>query len=158
MNNDLTKKYFTLIMRVLFLMYCAFIVQVFLNKYPDAMSSNIIFSQDFDALYARANASNFIPFKTLIMYAQMQPSMTVAAQNLVGNIFPFIPFGALLPAAFAKFRSIVPAIIFFFCFSIIIEGFAITMFVTDIDFVILNVLGAVIGWYISKVIAKHVEL
>lgn len=81
-------------------------------------------------------------------------------QNIFGNILLFIPFGTLLPIVSTKFRSFGKIFLGALLFSLSIE---ILQWVSrqyevyrsvDIDDVILNVIGAVIGFALMRLFVK----
>lgn len=78
--------------------------------------------------------------------------------NVVGNIVVFVPFGYGLTAAFQRFnanRFFPPAMIalgFLFSLGIELTQLSIPSRITDIDDIILNTLGTIIGlalWYVQ---------
>lgn len=102
---------------------------------------------------------NLIPFKTTwntirhgIKYERWRPALLM--QNTLGNIIMFIPLGFLLPLALKKINSAWRTLLAGFLFSVLIESIqyaersAGVFRSVDIDDVILNTLGALIGWMI----------
>ena len=135
--------------KIVFTVYLLVLVKVIIFKYP------------FDELYAIAQTwrrnvileglgtANFIPFKTIKMYIKYADKLN-SFENLAGNIMAFVPFGFLLPLVrkneskladiFANALILVIGIEVFQLFS------AFGAF--DVDDVILNCFGAVIGYFI----------
>jgi glycopeptide antibiotics resistance protein len=81
-------------------------------------------------------------------------STRFALENIIGNFILFIPLGIFLPAIFKQLGSLMQVAIVCFLFSFAIEllqcilrKFGIYR-TTDIDDVILNTLGGIIGWLI----------
>lgn len=73
------------------------------------------------------------------------------AVHYVLNIFMFIPFGLLLPCLWKCFSKLRFTLLAGFCFSLGIELLQLLTFrVTDIDDLITNVLGTVIGYLLAK--------
>lgn len=71
------------------------------------------------------------------------------------NIIYFIPFGFLLPTLWQRFRSFIPCICTSLLFSLFIEiSQLFNNRATDIDDLIMNTLGAIIGWFIFTVLSK----
>ncbi len=101
---------------------------------------------------------NIIPFKTIFSYLERAYSSTIntniVVTNLLGNLLLFVPMGMALPVLFnEKFNKLWKTIIFVIALVIIIE---ITQFITltgsaDIDDLILNIIGAIIGYGIVKI-------
>ena len=100
--------------------------------------------------------SNATPFNT--MRIQWQHISEGWAQfNLWGNIVPFAPIGFLLPLVFDKLKSFLS--LFLISLGIIVF-FELFQLVTklgscDIDDVILNMLGVVIGYLVLKVVKRR---
>ncbi len=98
---------------------------------------------------------NFIPFHTIIQLLSNQ-SMSIALKQIFGNIIMFMPFGFLVPF-FSKTKKFAVAFIGSLSFSILIEflQFLLGIIVVgsqyrsvDIDDVILNTIGGLIGFCI----------
>ena len=67
----------------------------------------------------------------------------------------FIPLGFLLPFLWKKYQKLTPTLLFGFLFSLFIElSQLITLRATDIDDLIANTLGALIGYLIWKIYMK----
>ncbi len=97
---------------------------------------------------------NLEPLKTIRLYWHLldHPRFwKTAVVNLVGNIVMFLPLGALLPGAFPRLNrwwKTVPVSL------LMILGVEITQAVTlrgsaDIDDLILNILGVLMGYWIT---------
>ncbi len=86
--------------------------------------------------------SNFIPFKEIFRY---NINSKLFFRNIIGNILLFMPFG-LFTAAYLDSNKIYPIFILTFISSLSVEIVQkIIGRVFDIDDIILNVLGGVIG-------------
>ena len=97
---------------------------------------------------------NLIPLSTIHRYLSCW-YLGVAKVNLMGNIFAFIPFGLLLPMAAKKLRFLSILIYLFFVSAAIeIIQYLLGVGVSDIDDIILNLAGGIIGWLIFKVFQK----
>lgn len=111
---------------------------------------------------------NIIPFKTIRDFMDNIYSQTInpyyirhAIINLIGNVVMFVPLGFFLPSLWAKLQKFWK---FILCIIGIILAIEIIQLVTllgslDIDDLILNTLGAIVGFIIYKIsvklIAKH---
>lgn len=72
-------------------------------------------------------------------------------KNTILNIILFVPLGFLVPAIWKNYRSMKTMLIMGFALSVSIELLQIFTFrLTDIDDLITNTAGAVIGYYIAK--------
>lgn len=77
-------------------------------------------------------------------------------RNSLLNILLFLPIGLLLPLASAKYKNMRSIVLYGFSFSLFIELAQIfTYRLTDINDLITNTLGAVLGFYLSKPIWKR---
>lgn len=105
----------------------------------------------YDIKQSRANGYinlNLIPFKTIVFYVK-QGFELFAVKNLIGNVIPFIPMGFLLPFYLKKHRLLKTAVIsliFIFICETIQLFFMLGYF--DVDDIILNFVGVVLGFFI----------
>lgn len=101
--------------------------------------------------------ANFIPFKTIINYLSNlvhdSINFRIIFSNLFGNLIVFLPMGFFLPILFLKSRTFLKTNLIIFVFVMLVEVveavFRIGVF--DIDDIMLNILGAMIGYTISRV-------
>lgn len=85
---------------------------------------------------------NFIPFSSGIEI------------STILNIIFFMPFGFLLPTLWNKFRKFIPTVFAGFIFSLIIEvGQLFTIRATDVDDLIMNTLGTILGFILFKILS-----
>ena len=140
------EKFLRGILKIIFIIYFLLLMRFTIFKYAAITSP-------WDAFFLRNREYNIIPLKaTLQMIRGLSPLRLI--ENLAGNIILFIPFGILLPLAF----KIEWKTIFLGCLvSCFIEAvqFAFAMGAADVDDIILNTLGAVIG-YLIYIIVKHI--
>ena len=81
--------------------------------------------------------------------------LTNITLGFILNIIMFIPLGFLLPFLWKKYQKLTPTLLFGFLFSLFIElSQLITLRATDIDDLIANTLGALIGYLIWKIYMK----
>jgi glycopeptide antibiotics resistance protein len=102
--------------------------------------------------YANEIRYNFIPFKTIVSYIIRisKYQLDVWFFNLFGNILAFAPMGFLLPAIFKQLRSYkrITVVIFFISSTLEMIQFWLKLGITDIDDVILNILGGLTGYFL----------
>lgn len=102
---------------------------------------------------------NLIPFRSIIRYLTEFDSynLDIVLMNTLGNVIIFIPFGFLLPLLFKQINNVKMASKIFIKFILLIESLQLLTFtgVFDIDDIILNMLGALIG-YGSFIRMKHI--
>lgn len=103
---------------------------------------------------------NYEPFYSFKMFypllkSDYMPYRYLAFENLFGNILMFIPMGFYLPSLFKKQKNFLIMLLTVICISTSIEciQFFTKLGTSDIDDIILNVFGAIIG-YIFYFIVK----
>ncbi len=97
---------------------------------------------------------NLIPFRSIYRIAVYSPTIVDPIKILIGNIVLFIPFGFLAPIAVRFLRkSIIVTTILGLLISVAIETsqFLFTYRVANIDDVILNTFGTLIGVILVKI-------
>lgn len=96
---------------------------------------------------------NWIPFKTIAAYFMGNKGLLIAGLNLAGNLLLLAPIGFLIPAGFPDIRRNT-IFMLAFCTSLSIEIiqhlFQIGIF--DVDDVLLNGLGFILGYYFSALL------
>ena len=94
--------------------------------------------------------TNFIPFKTIIEYVQRYHNgfRNLSVINLLGNFVLFMPMGALLPCVIRKldrFWKVTLTVLGMVVMVEIVQGI-LRVGSVDIDDVLFNVVGAMIGY------------
>lgn len=91
-------------------------------------------------------------------YINLIPFNNLSSSNILGmvlNIIMLIPFGAFLPIYFKKFRKLSSTVIAGALMSLTIEVLQLFVFrATDINDLIMNTLGALVGYFVAKVIIR----
>ena len=126
--------------KVFFVLYIAFLIYF------------LIFSERYGREPGSAAYSyNLLPFKEIQRFWTYRYQLGFGAvfTNLIGNILIFVPFGFFLPLA-SKFRSMAMTVFLSFGLSLCVE---MIQFITqvgsfDVDDLILNTLGGLIGYYL----------
>lgn len=100
---------------------------------------------------------NLVPFRTLRLFAGLLDSgvrshINMAVINLGGNVIMFIPLGLLLPRVFAKLNRFGKVLLTTTLIIIAVEIIQLLTLVgsCDIDDLILNVIGAALGYWLYK--------
>ena len=97
----------------------------------------------------------FMRFELSLTLIPFLPMMT-DIKNTILNVFLFVPLGLLLPFLWKKYQSYKNSIVFGFMLSLSIEFLQILTYrATDINDIIANTLGTMLGCYIFH-IASHV--
>lgn len=97
---------------------------------------------------------NYIPFvETVKMFTNEFSDIHIALYNVIGNILLFIPLGFCIPLFFNKKNKLSKVILYGFTASLTIEVLQIfTPFnTTDIDDIIFNTFGSILGFIIFNI-------
>lgn len=109
----------------------------------------------------RYNDINLVPFKTINNYlnAWEYVSAKVIITNIFGNIAAFIPLGLLGPIVLPRFEKFKQLFFFSLALSLSIEGIQglLGVGVVDVDDLILNALGAVIGYGLYALVKNRIN-
>lgn len=102
--------------------------------------------------------ANFIPFKTIIPYLVGKQGLIIVGINIIGNIALLVPLGFLAPLVYPNMnwkKSLALAIAVPLVIEIAQAIFHLGIF--DIDDILLNGLGIMIGYGIFTAFAKIVR-
>lgn len=96
--------------------------------------------------------ANFIPFKSILSYLLGERGILMAFLNIGGNIILLIPVG-ILAVIIQSNITWKGALLWAICSGLLIEGLQVILNVGifDIDDLILNGLGVMIGYWILKI-------
>lgn len=104
--------------------------------------------------------ANFIPLvETVKMFTDSRMGIKNALFNVVGNILLFVPLGVGIPLFFRNKNKLLNIAAYGMLFSILIEGFQYLTWsnITDVDDVIFNTFGAVVGFFIFNILINIIE-
>ena len=142
------------LLRLGFLLYCALMLWLLFDRTkPEAV-------EDYWGLMAQN--VNLRPFETIRLYWEL---LTIpeyaryrnhAIVNLLGNIVMFVPLGAFLPALWKRMRKLWKTLLVTALLIAAVEIAQLLLLVgsCDVDDLILNVIGAGIGYGIYRLIKK----
>lgn len=139
------------ILYIIFVIYLLMLVKIILfktNSFTDLLKGNIS---------AGYRSANLIPFQTITNFIKMKDFSSLRAfSNTVGNIAVFLPLGYLLPILTRKINNLYKVFIVSISISILFESLQYVFYLgtLDIDDVILNTTGGVIGYIIYYFIKK----
>ena len=111
---------------------------------------------DFSILQYAAMQMNLVPFETIALYIRAMVRETInpeiAIANLLGNFLLFMPMGVYLPFIFKKIRTLLDYVLYMMPVLMLVE---FVQLLTkrgsfDIDDFILNLSGAIIGFFVWK--------
>ncbi|HVT01379.1 MAG TPA: VanZ family protein [Patescibacteria group bacterium] len=144
-----------LILSIIFLLYWAFLIKVMVFKdIPTIRVGHLMLN--FGGTET-GRPANFIPFKTIAPYFLGDKGLIIAGINLVGNIALLIPLGIIFPFVYQRVtwkKAIGLAVIS----GLAIEGMQVlfNVGIFDIDDVILNAIGVVIGYWIFTLLTNYI--
>jgi len=151
------------ILWIVLIAYMAVLIKLILVKksagYIKQHISNSIYHFSWKAIKAnmRNGYFNAKPFVTIKMYiVSNMPPQYSPVSNLLGNVVGFIPLGILLPLLFPRLRSATATIFCVLLVSFCFEVFQLLTMtgVCDIDDLILNTAGGIIGYLFFLLIKK----
>lgn len=150
-----TFKILKLFIWLLFILYLFILINVIVLKGINPLKITI--PNIHRSFIEKISAINFIPFKTILYYLGGNEPLTTCVKNILGNIFAFSPLGFLLPILFKKCKKIKHIFFVSFILSLSIEITQVQFYLgsCDIDDIILNVSGAILGFAIYQVILRH---
>ncbi|TWD95675.1 VanZ like protein [Neobacillus bataviensis] len=147
------KLIFKLILTLILCVYIAILSKLILFKYIPLSQIIEHFNFTYDGYHWRDN--NFVPFKTIYFYMYLADiNLNIRIENLVGNIIGFVPFGFILPLLSKGFQKLSTVTITTFILSLTFEiiqlVFEFGSF--DVDDLILNTLGGILGYIPCKIL------
>jgi glycopeptide antibiotics resistance protein len=135
------------------IVYLVIIARLIVFKYPFAI---IGYSWSFEGLLRNIQFANFIPFRTIIS-SLFRPQLPVVVTTLFYNILAFIPLGVLLPLISEKARNWRVVLLVAILVSLTFEVVQLAALIGsgDVDDVILNATGALLGYSLFTAVWKH---
>lgn len=129
------------------IVYLLLLVKLIIFKYPDDMMQQILAGWSLEGWIQHLSRANLIPFKT-IADALFNQDLPTDFPTLRNNIVAFLPLGFLLPLIAARFRTLLPTLAAGLLVSLAFELIQLFTMLgeADVDDVILNVLGTVVGY------------
>ena len=112
--------------------------------------------------YLRA-FTNFVPFETISLYVSAlfsgRMNIDIPIKNLAGNLLMFLPLGFYLPYFAKKIMGIGKFILFSVAILLLIEAIQLLTMTGsfDIDDLILNLAGAIVGFFIFKKLMTKIK-
>lgn len=136
----------TVIVILIFIAYVVVLVKITLIK--GTTLPQIV--QNLKAGRAPMRAINLLPFQTIRDYIQFSSEMRFLRwfSNLAGNLFIFVPMGFYLPILFSFMRKFFRTLLVIIAVSISLEALQYLFGTgsTDIDDLLLNTLGGILGF------------
>ncbi|MBQ8848958.1 MAG: VanZ family protein [Clostridia bacterium] len=141
------KKVVRPILWALFVIYCVILIYILF------LSRGSLAHYSYDRYFRQF--TNFIPFKTIVEYIQRYRDgfQNLSVTNLLGNFVLFLPMSMALPCLFKKLDRFWKVTLCILGMVVLVEAAQGLLRVgsIDIDDVIFNVCGAMIGYGIIKI-------
>ena len=141
-----------LLLSLIFIAYCAILIQVLVFKELPVI---LMGSMKFRLGGVQEGDPNFLPFSTILPYLLGQHGGIIVGVNIFGNILLLVPVGLLFPSVYRNMtwaKCLVLAVSSGLIVELMQAGLRIGIF--DVDDVILNALGVIIGYWVWIFISK----
>lgn len=137
------------------MIYCVVMLWLLFGQRVDSTAPAILFG-------AAERKANFIPMATVRLYLRLLQNgagenlLRHAIINLVGNVVMFVPLGWLLPAVWEKLRVFFKTFLLSALIICLVEAiqYATALGSCDIDDLILNLVGAALGYGLWRLTRK----
>lgn len=141
--------------KCIFIFYILIVIKVIIFKYPYEYFYQIVQTWQKDVILEGLETANFIPFRTIRMYIEYAHKLN-SFENLAGNILVFMPFGILFPMVIRRRWKFLHVFLGAFIMALGIEAFQLfsAFGAFDVDDILLNCIGAVLGYLVYLVIVK----
>ncbi len=155
MKKEKLNSILKIIIYIIFFIYLLLLIKILLFKYVSIISLfKNIFSNSLDGF----KSINLIPFKSIFEFVKMifTKNFLRGFNNLIGNVLIFAPLGYFLPLLFKNFKKLKNTILFSLVISLLFEICQYVLYLgsADIDDIILNVCGTIVGFLFYKIISK----
>lgn len=135
--------------QILFAVYIIFVLKVIIFKYSYEHLQSIMDTWSKEVILEGLDSANFTLFRTIHMYIVYADRLN-SFENLAGNVVVFMPFGMFLPWIWRRFRNFADTFLAAFLFSMSIEIFQLfsAFGAFDVDDILLNCAGSIVGYLI----------
>ncbi len=135
----------------IFIAYCAVLVKLLVFKAVSFRIGHLMLNFSGGG----TGPANFVPFRTILPYLLGEKGSVIAFFELAGNIGLLVPVGFIAPFVF-KNMTWKKTLLLALAAGLVLEGMQVVLRVGifDIDDVILNALGVMIGYWIFILLAK----
>lgn len=141
--------------RTIFFIYLLIVIKLIIFKYPYEQLKAIADSWEKGVILEGLDTANFTLFKTIRMYIKYSYKLN-SFENLIGNIVVFVPYGFLFPCVLKKGSNFFVMLLNAFLFVAGIEIFQLfsAFGAFDVDDILLNCVGAVIGYLLYLILRR----
>lgn len=144
--------------KLFFAVYIFIILKVIVFKFPMTEMTARATGWCGNVVRQGFQTANFMPFKTVKMYIKYSYKLN-SVENLAGNVLAFVPFGILFPLAAAEKDRFFVMLLNAFVLVLGIELFQLfsAFGAFDVDDILLNCFGAVLGFGIYRLTRFHAD-
>jgi len=155
MSKDEDRESGLFCLKILFILYLLLVIKLLIFKYPYAELKAIMDTWQSGVIWEGLDSANFTLFKTIKMYIHYAYKLN-SFENLVGNVAVFLPFGYFLPrvSRWANHWFMLLGAAFFFSLGIELFQLFSAFGAFDVDDLLLNTTGALIGYLIHLMSIK----
>ena len=141
--------------RTIFFIYLLIVIKLIIFKYPYEQLKAIADSWEKGVILEGLDTANFTLFKTIRMYIKYSYKLN-SFDILIGNIVVFVPYGFLFPYVLKKGSNFFVMLLNAFLFVAGIEIFQLfsAFGAFDVDDILLNCVGAVIGYLLYLILRR----
>ncbi|MCH5249964.1 MAG: VanZ family protein [Lachnospiraceae bacterium] len=152
MSNKSQNKFLKICCHVIFIIYFVLLIKIVLFKYRGLITT---FENLIAGKLSGFHSYNIIPFQSILEFTKLMFSghFFRGFNNIVGNVFIFSPFGYFMPLLYKKCQNVKIVILSGFLVSLFFEICQYFLYLgsADIDDIILNLLGIVLGFLFFKI-------
>lgn len=152
MSNKSKNIFLRVCCHIIFIIYLICLIKIVLFKYRGLTKTvNKLIAGELSSGF---HSFNIIPFQSIWYFTKLMFSGKFfrGFNNTAGNAFVFAPFGYFIPLLYKKCRKLKTVVLAGFFVSLFFEICQYVLYLgsTDIDDIILNVLGVTIGFLFFK--------
>ena len=155
MSNKRKNKFLKICCHIIFIIYFVLLIKIVLFKYRGLI---ITFDKLIAGELSGFHSFNIIPFQSIWEFKKLMFSgyFTRGFNNIVGNVFVFAPFGYFIPLLHKKCQKWKIVILAGFFVSLFFEICQYFLYLgsADIDDIILNLLGVILGFLFFKIVNR----
>ncbi len=157
-NNSKKEKILKIICYMIFIIYLLCLTKIVLFKYNNLKQ---VIENILNGELNGFRSINIIPLNSIVDFIKIISEGYFARgfNNIIGNVLVFSPLGYFLPMLFKKTKKVRYTMLFSLIISLIYESLQYILYLgsADIDDVILNLLGAFIGFGFYKIIDNYAK-
>jgi len=156
MEKTKQTKVFKTIIFICFFLYLLLLIKLTIFRYSPQLMLDIFQNRN---MASKLNTANFVPFHSiyryLVAYLSHHINTNIVVVNILGNIGALVPFGLALPVLSPRCKKLLPVLLWALALILSIE---LTQLFTgfgefDVDDILLNTLGTLIGFCFYRLLS-----